>query len=147
MIRRATIEDVENLLPLLELLLGIEQDFTFDATRQKRGLQLLLQQPSAAIFLAEQDGVVIGMVTGQITISTAEGGLALLVEDLVVAPEYRNKNIARTLLTSLGNWAQENSANRMQLLADANNHKALDFYKKCGWNHTKLICLRKFNEE
>ena len=146
-IRRARTEDTENILPLLRLLFSIEEDFTFDANKQKQGLQLLMQLSSAAIFLMEKDGNIIGMVTGQITISTAEGGPALLIEDLVVVPEQRGKGIARSLLESVRQWASTKGASRMQLLADCNNKTALSFYESCGWKQTQLICLRKFHKE
>ena len=144
MIRRAKPEDIPDLISLLRLLFSIEEDFTFDAEKQQKGLHLLLQQQSSAIYLAKRNGETVGMITGQLLISTAEGGPALVVEDLVVSPDYRKKNIARTLLEHLGVWGAEKGANRMQLLADENNKEALNFYDTCNWNRTKLICLRKY---
>ncbi len=144
MIRRAKPEDIPGLISLLRLLFSIEEDFVFDAEKQQKGLALLLEQQSSAIYLAKRDGETVGMITGQLLISTAEGEPALLIEDLVVSPDYRKKNIARTLIEHLGVWAAEKGANRMQLLADVNNKEALDFYNKCAWNRTKLICLRKY---
>ena len=87
------------------------------------------------------------MVTGQLTISTAEGTTALLVEDLFVAVPYRKKKIATSLLQELGSWAFKNGASRMQLLADKNNESALEFYHKDGWQSTQLVCLRKYHKE
>lgn len=147
MIRPATLEDVPSLIPLLSILFSIEEDFTFDAKKQQRGLELLLLQESSTIFLAENDGTVVGMVNGQLLISTAEGTTALLIEDLVVAPDHRNKKIAQSLIQTLGDWAYTRGATRMQLLADINNKDALSFYKKCDWTQTKLICLRKYHKK
>ncbi|BHH86144.1 GNAT family N-acetyltransferase [Desulforhopalus sp. 52FAK] len=147
MIRPAAVEDIPSLIPLLLLLFSIEEDFTFDAEKQEKGLGLLLQQDSSAVFLAEEDGEVVGMVTGQLLISTAEGAPALILEDLVVSALYRNKNIARSLLETLSSWARERGATRMQLLADVNNKDALNFYTKCDWAQTQLICLRKYLKE
>jgi len=144
MIRRATREDILSLIPLLRLLFSIEEDFTFDAKKQQKGLDLLIEQHSSAVFIAEYNGETVGMVTGQLLISTAEGDPTLVVEDLVVAPHHRNKKIAQSLLQALGNWAEEKGAHRMQLLADTSNKEALSFYKKCDWTQTKLICLRKY---
>lgn len=146
MIRRATKEDIHNLIPLLRILFSIEEDFTFDAKKQQEGLSLLIEQRSSAIFIAVHNEETVGMVTGQLLISTAEGGPALVVEDLVVNPHHRNKKIARSLLQALGNWAEEKGAHRMQLLADTSNKGALSFYKKCDWTQTKLICLRKYHK-
>lgn len=47
---------------------------------------MLIANQWATVLVAETSGKVVGMATGQLTISTAEGGPALLVEDVVVAP-------------------------------------------------------------
>lgn len=145
-IRRATQEDIPSLIPLLHILFSIEEDFTFDAKKQQKGLALLIEQSSSIVFIAQDKGKTVGMVTGQLLISTAEGNPALVVEDLVVDPHHRNKKIARSLLDALGSWAMEKGAQRMQLLADINNKDALSFYKKCDWAQTKLVCLRKYHQ-
>ena len=132
-----------NTIDLLQNLFAIEEDFTFNKPLQRRGLELLLNNPAAKILVAEEQGRVIGMCTGQLTISTAEGGPALLLEDLVVKEKYRGSGIGRQLAESLELWAQGNGVSRLQLLADRNNSPALNFYKKLGWQNTHLICLRK----
>jgi GNAT superfamily N-acetyltransferase len=83
------------------------------------------------------------MATGQLTISTAEGGPALMVEDVVVEKYWQGLGIGRRLLAELGDWATSQHAYRLQLLADRNNVAGLDFYRKLGWQSTELICLRQ----
>ena len=146
-IRSAENDDLVFLLPLLKQLFSIEKDFTFDEARQLTGLQLLMSLENGAVFVAEQSGSVIGMVTGQIVVSTAEGRLALLVEDLVVDSNYRGKMVGRELLSAMAVWGNGSGAHRMQLLADQNNGPALHFYQKAGWHKTNLIGLRKYFEE
>jgi len=147
MIRPGTTDDIPHLIVLLQMLFSIEEDFIFDAEKHYKGLDLLLEQETSAIFVAEDHGDVIGMVTGQLLISSAEGCHALLIEDLVVAPDHRNRKIAQSLLQALGSWAGKRGATRMQLLADKNNKHALSFYNKCDWTQTQLICLRKYLKE
>lgn len=129
---------------LLQQLFAIEKDFAFDADRQKKGLKLLLEAANGMIMVAEEKQAVIGMGSGQLVISTAEGGASLLVEDIVVQPSRQNQGIGTRILQALGDWAAERGARRMQLLADHNNAVALDFYHRRGWQQTQLICLRKF---
>ncbi|MDH4317951.1 MAG: GNAT family N-acetyltransferase [Desulfobulbaceae bacterium] len=142
-IRVACPEDIDHLTGLLQSLFAIEEDFAFDAALQRRGLQQLLAEPTARIMVADVDGETIGMCSGQLTISTAEGGPALLLEDLVVREDYRGRGIGKNLTESLELWANRNGVSRLQLLADRNNFPALAFYRKHGWEFTKLICLRK----
>ncbi|MBI4792999.1 MAG: GNAT family N-acetyltransferase [Deltaproteobacteria bacterium] len=142
-IRPARQGDIDSLTELLKILFTIEEDFVFDEMRQRRGLQMMLDNDRACILTAEADGQVIGMCSGQLTVSTAEGGPALLVEDVVVRGDWHGRGIGRRLMESLGAWAGEKRVSRLQLLADRNNGPALDFYHKLGWQTTELICLRK----
>jgi GNAT superfamily N-acetyltransferase len=75
-------------------------------------------------------------------VSTAEGGLSLLVEDVVVQEQWRGRGVGRLLIEALSGWAKANKVSRLQLLADRNNIPALDFYRRLDWHTTELICLR-----
>ncbi len=143
-IQPAEAQDLDDLVMLLKLLFDIEKDFNFEADRQRRGLQLLLDSPGAVIMVAKERNCVIGMATGQLVISTAEGGPSLLVEDVVVQTFHQNLGIGSRLLQALADWGLARGAGRMQLLADLTNYPALDFYRRKGWRQTQLICLRKF---
>jgi ribosomal protein S18 acetylase RimI-like enzyme len=142
-LRKAKPEDLDELTMLLRLLFSLEADFSCDAAKQQRGLALLLDNDRGCILVAEEGGAVIGMCTGQLVISTAEGGPSVLVEDVVVAPAHRGRGIGRALMHTMAGWALEQGATRMQLLADKNNPPALAFYERLGWRTTALICLRQ----
>jgi len=143
LIRSARSADLEALVELLRLLFGIEADFDFDPVRQRRGLEMLLAHEGAVVLVAEAEGEVVGMCSGQFTISTAEGGFALLVEDMVVAEAWQGRGLGRKLLTALEQWAAASKIGRLQLLADRNNTRGLNFYRRLGWQATELICLRR----
>ena len=51
-IRQAQAGDIDGLLPLLQLLFAIEEDFTFDEKRQRDGLNLLLNSATSCIAVA-----------------------------------------------------------------------------------------------
>jgi ribosomal protein S18 acetylase RimI-like enzyme len=144
-IRNARPEDFDSLTALLQQLFSIEADFAVDAGRQRRGLSLMLDGclKHRCVKVAEVEGEVAGMVTAQLLISTAEGGVVALVEDMVVDSRYRGRGIGRQLMAAIETWAREHGASRLQLLADRTNFSALDFYDKIGWRPTRLICLRR----
>jgi GNAT superfamily N-acetyltransferase len=143
-IRSATPDDLDALVRLLGVLFSIEADFRPDAERQRRGLALLLAAPSrASVFVADRAGAVVGMVTAQLVVSTAEGGMSALVEDMVVEEEHRRRGVGRILLGAAEAWAARRGATRLQLLADRENAPALRFYERMGWRPTQLVCLRR----
>lgn len=143
-IRSAKPEDLDRLVSLLAALFSIEEDFVCDEPKQRRGLMLMLENARGCVLVAEAEGEVVGMCSGQLLVSTAEGGLSLLVEDVVIHEQWRGLGVGRLLIEALSGWAKANKVSRLQLLADRNNIPALDFYRCLGWQMTELICLRAF---
>lgn len=143
-IRRAGKDDVIVLVDLLTNLFSIETDFTIDKQKQQKGLLLMLEQTDkSCVLVAEYNGRVVGMCTGQLLVSTAEGGLKAIVEDVVVEKDNRGLGIGSALLEEMEKWAINYGASRMDLLADKHNYKALNFYDNQKWNPTELIALQK----
>jgi GNAT superfamily N-acetyltransferase len=89
------------------------------------------------------DRRVVGMASGQLVISTAEGAPSVWIEDVVVAESWRQQGVGRSLIKAVEDWGRERGATRAQLLADDGNHSALDFYRSQGWSRTRLIALRR----
>jgi GNAT superfamily N-acetyltransferase len=143
-IRAANAGDLDALVRLLGLLFTIEADFRPDPRRQRQGLKLMLQEPERRVVLvAEREGRVIGMVTVQLVVSTAEGAASGLLEDMVVEEGARGDGIGARLLQGAEGWAFDRGATRIQLLADQMNRPALRFYRRMGWASTQLLCLRR----
>ncbi len=120
-------------------------DFSFDFEKQKAGLGLLLDDTSrSCIKVMELSGTIIGMVSAQITISTAAGGRAAWIEDMVIHHEYRSQGYGSELLASLESWCRGQQVLRLQLCADKLNPPASAFYRKQGWKGTSLEVFHKF---
>ena len=143
-IRPARIEDINAMAELLSLLFAVEEDFLADIDKQRAGLEMFFKHPDGRqVIVAEHQQQVIGMCSAQLLISTAAGGWKALVEDVVVAEQFRGQGIGKKLLDELAGWAERQGARRMDLLADRNNSAALDFYDRLQWCRTNLIALQK----
>ena len=145
-IRPARSSDIPSLCGLLHDLFSIESDFAPDREKQARALALLIKDTAARsrVFVADSDGIIIGMCSVQTVISTAEGGPAAILEDLVVRRDFRGQGIGTRLLAEVLNWCRQRTISRLHLLADRHNGNAMDYYAGRGWNRTRLLCLRKF---
>ncbi len=146
-IRNATVRDIGALTELLAELFRLEPDFPVRPEVQACGLRLLLvaaHKRGACVKVAEErvSGRVVGMATVQTVVSTAEGALSGWVEDVVVTAEWRGRGIGRRLLDALAAWAVRHGVTRLQLLADYDNHGALEFYIRHGWTRTRMTPLR-----
>jgi len=136
--------DVGELTALLKILTEREASFDFDEKAHGEGLRLLVEaQPLTCVAVAEENGRIAGMCTGQTVISTAMGGPSVWVEDVVVHPDFRRRGLGSELLTFLEEWAGIRGARRQQLLVDNDNGEAREFYRARGWGGTNFSCLRK----
>jgi ribosomal protein S18 acetylase RimI-like enzyme len=141
-LRPAQQKDTEALVALLQSLFELEAAFEPDAAKQRRALRLILDSPLAHVVVAECEGKVVGMASLQFMISTAEGGLAGFVEDVIVDSAYRRQGIGQQLLTDLVHKAKRRGVTRLQLLADRENAPALAFYAGLGWQTSGMIDLK-----
>lgn len=144
-IEPATLDDLPVLVQLLTELFSQERDFVPDAVKQERGLRLILEQPSRGrIFVLRNDLHIIGMINLLFTISTAEGGFVVLLEDLVILPEHRGRGYGSMLIEHAKNYAREKNFLRITLLTDKPNARATEFYKKHGFVDSDMIPLRHY---
>lgn len=140
----ATGDDLPQLADLLAELFTLEGDFRPDRDRQLRGLRLVLDNPAQGrLFVLRIAGRVAGMANALIVLSTAEGGRVLLLEDVIVAREHRGGGYGRRLVEHVQAWAQEQRMTRVTLLADRDNHPALDFYRRLAFEPSHMTVLRK----
>jgi GNAT superfamily N-acetyltransferase len=143
-IEPATLDDLPQLAELLHELFAMEADFVPDRDRQIRGLKLILEQPSRGrIFVARTDHKIIGMINLLITISTAEGGFVLLLEDLIVRREHRGQGYGSALLDYAVDFAKKKNFLRITLLTDRDNEASKRFYLGHGFVESDMIPLRK----
>jgi ribosomal protein S18 acetylase RimI-like enzyme len=131
-------EDIDAMARLLAQLFAIEQDFTIDFEIQKQGLHQLIKHPGAILHVARLHDRVVGMITMQELISTAQGGAIGAIEDLVVDNAFRNFGIGYKLLESMIEKAKQLQYGRVQLSADMHNERALAFYRRYGFLKTRL---------
>ncbi len=136
--------DIAALVHLLAILFSIEKDFNPDISKQQKGLELLLNNnATATIQVAKnQANQVIGMVTAQLVISTAQGAASAWVEDMVIDSAHRGQGIGKQLLQNALAWAKNKGATRAQLLVDIENSEALGYYQHLNWESTQLQARR-----
>jgi len=137
-IELAKVKDLSQMAKLLGVLFTIEKDFTIDFEKQLAGIEALYEQEGTDLLVAKYENSVIGMITMQRLISSAEGGFVGQIEDLVVYEEYRQMGVGSRLINKIRVIAQEHGYKRIQLAADVDNSHALAFYNRRGFNKTNL---------
>ena len=115
-IEPATVEDLPELAELLHELFTKESDFRPDQIKQLRGLKLIIEQPSKGrIFVLRSYGKLLGMINLLFTISTAEGGAVIILEDLIVMQDHRSQGLGAQLLEYAIEFARQKEFQRITL--------------------------------
>ncbi len=142
-IEPATIRDLEPLVDLLSELFEQEADFTPDRMKQTRAVRLILEEPNRGrIFVLRHHGRILGMVNLLVTISTAEGGFALLLEDFIIHRDFRGTGLGSKLLAFALAYAKEKEFTRITLLVDTDDLRAQEFYRHHGFHVSRMTPLR-----
>jgi GNAT superfamily N-acetyltransferase len=142
-IEPATEADLDELSGMLGELFAQESDFRPDKDKQLRGLRLIFEQPSRGrVFVLRRDGAIVGMINLLFTISTAEGGFVMVLEDLVIHKEYHGKGYGHRLLQYAIDFAKQKNFLRITLLTDRPENVAQAFFRKHGFAESSMIPMR-----
>jgi GNAT superfamily N-acetyltransferase len=142
-IEPATEADLDELSEMLGGLFTQEGDFRPDKERQLRGLRLIFEQPSRGrVFVLRRNGAIVGMINLLFTISTAEGGFVMLLEDLVIHKQYQGKGYGRKLLQHAIDFAKQKNFLRITLLTDRPENVAQEFFRHHGFVESSMIPMR-----
>ena len=136
--------DLEAMAELLGELFTLESDFVAARDKQLRALRQILTTPQIGrLFALRVDGELCAMANALITVSTAEGGPVLLLEDVIVKAGWRRRGYGRLLVDHVFAWGRQAGMTRVTLLADHSNASALAFYARLGLTRSAMVVLRR----
>lgn len=142
-IEPATLEDLPLMAELLADLFAHEPDFHADQAKQLRGLRLILEQPNRGrIFVLRNSSRIIAMVNLLFTISTAEGGFVIMLEDFVVHADHRGQGHGARLLRHVVDFARRKNFLRITLLTHRGDGRVVEFWRRHGFVESEMVTMR-----
>jgi ribosomal protein S18 acetylase RimI-like enzyme len=131
-VRRATIADLESLLPLVE---GYRRFYKQQPSpeRERRFIEQHLRDGTSIIYIAEVDAKPAGFMQLFKSYSTVHLANVWILEDLFVAPDFRRRGTAEALLAAALKHARDDGASSMFLETAHDNETAQRVYERAGW--------------
>ena len=143
-IRRATLGDAAVLAELIREL-GLfarinDEPAAVTAKRVERHLKLCLVNDSHSVYVAEQDGGVVGYVAVHWLPYLILAGPEGYVSELFIRDSARGQGIGSALLDVVKDEAEERGCSRLMLLNMRNRESyRRGFYKKVGWQEREQV--------
>ncbi len=137
MVRRAEPTDAQGLAELGDAV-GAEPEGWLvttngwrSATDERRYLRAIRRYPHAAVFVAEDDGLIVG----RLSVARDQHPASQHVADLglIVAATHRRRGIGTALLEAAAEWARESGVRKLELHVFPWNEPALALYERFGF--------------
>ena len=106
------------------------------ATEERRYLRALKRHPDAAVFVADDDGAIVGRLSVARDPHSASRHVADL--GLMVAATHRRRGIGRALLEQAEAWARDAGIRKLELHVFPWNEPAVRLYEECGFEREGL---------
>lgn len=153
-IREAKIKDLDSILKLNKKLFikeynEFDNSLNLDWTYSKRGREYFserIEYDNGKVLVVEKENTVIGYLCGGIQEQEEEkefyrkDGAYAELENMFVEEKFRNLGTGGKVVRLFIEWCKEKKVNHINVTASFQNKKALNFYRKYGFNDydTKL---------
>ena len=132
-IRQATIEDLHQIAALFDAYRQFYEQAP-DLDLATSFIQKRLANHESVILVAEENsGEAIGICQLYPSFGSIVAAPILVLYDLFVAPEHRNKGVGKALMLAAQAYAEERKVVRMDLSTAKDNLPAQKLYESLGW--------------
>ncbi|OGK29896.1 hypothetical protein A3G67_00020 [Candidatus Roizmanbacteria bacterium RIFCSPLOWO2_12_FULL_40_12] len=144
-LRRAIIDDLSTLQQLNNEVFIDNEKYDDDlvmgwATSElgKNYFSRILKNERVFCCIAEDGGKAVGYIACVPKEMSYKKSKYLEVENMGVIPEYRSKGIGAMLMENAKKWAKENGYQKLFVNSYFKNQKAIDFYKRNGFEEIDI---------
>lgn len=138
--RDARESDLPAIRPLIaELMETLEDPSGFDLERAMENCRALLGRPDHALLLAWIEGTACGFVHLTTRQSILHDRPTGLIDELVVAREFRGQGVGRLLIDAAVARCRDLGCCEVEVSTERSNRPAQEFYRKCGFDDEAVL--------
>ncbi len=142
-IRDATLEDTEDIYKMIKLLEIDSREINKKELTEV--YKYNLKQENIFYKVAEIDNKILGFIGLHLQKFLHHCSEVAEIAELIVHPQYRNKNIGLILLNEAEKIAIENKCHDIELSSNMKRERAHNFYKKNGYFDTHYKFSKKLS--
>jgi ribosomal protein S18 acetylase RimI-like enzyme len=101
--------------------------------------KIFINDSSSCFFVVELNKTIVGFINVTIRKTILHQGLSGLIDELVVAKEFRGKGIGYQLVLAAIRKCRQLGCCEFEVSTEKTNIKAREFYKKCGFEERGLL--------
>jgi len=132
LIREAKPEDAPAVSKLFSELVIFEEDLPFLAGQ----IDVFRADPNYYLAVACRENDVVGMAMAVLCQNICRQlSPFMLIENMVVSPDYRRQGIGRQIMLYLEDWARKNNCGFITLVSQHKRNNAHQFYQALGYAH------------
>ena len=136
-IRPAVANDAATIARLLDQL-----GYPSDASEIPQRLKRMHERPGTTVFVAEQRGEPVGVVTVHLVPSLHTSEPVAWLTALVVEESARGTGVGSALVKRAEDWAKRNGATHISLTSHLRRKEAHEFYKTRDYEHTGVRLVK-----
>lgn len=137
-IREIKASDAENFVHLTQQIEGSSEYMLWEAgerniqpEQQRKMIESIEENENSAIFVAENDNVLVGYLMAMGGNARRRKHSAYIVIGIV--EDYRGQGVGRKLFKEMEHWASNHNIQRLELTVVTRNEAGLALYKKVGF--------------
>jgi GNAT superfamily N-acetyltransferase len=139
-IRKAKKSDLPAIGKLLaELVNAMDDTEGIDMRIATETCRSLLQDAGSHLLVAEIEGSPVGFINFAVRQTILHRGPSALIDELVVAEEYRGKDVGRQLVLAAIEKCRQLGCCEVEVSTEKTNVEARRFYKQCGLEERGML--------
>jgi GNAT superfamily N-acetyltransferase len=140
-VRRATLHDLDQLVPLFDAYRQFYGQQTDLVVARKFLSERLARNESVALIVEDHEGTAIGFAQLYPTFSSILAAPMFLLSDLFVTPPARRHGVGSLLMKAAAETARAAGAVRLELATAITNTPAQKLYEALGWKRDEEFCI------
>lgn len=140
LIREATELDLPAIGKLLEDLVdAMDSTEGIDTEIALKNYERLINDASSHFLVAAREGTPIGFINFTVRQTILHQGPSALIDELVVAEEYRGKGFGRQLVQAAIEKCRQLGCCEVEVSTEKTNLRARKFYRQCGFEEIGML--------